>query len=213
MCLIRNWYEDHRFHPSCREIADAAGMSLETVYRRIRSFEKGYIQQPIGKERRIFVTEKGILYLAQRRFWQFFGKIFGHSAHEYWTRSGLTVRKQFVRMLRYRRSRWLAAKPVQNYSFIDPSWGKLYRFSCSQPECHRRSGTTSGLRMTPTGIFCEEHYMTLPVCRTPGCLEPATIDPDWNVLGYCRSCDPELAELPPPASPREFSSLFTLATE
>jgi hypothetical protein len=65
--------------------------------------------------------------------------------------------------------------------------------------------------MTPTGIFCERHYMTLPACRRPGCLEPATTDPDWNPGGFCRACDPEL-QATQLTKPRSFS-MISIATE
>jgi hypothetical protein len=146
--------------------------------------------------------ELGILTNATGRkwFWEVFRRNFGKEPLGYWQKHTRSLndaawrvwRWIFIKTLDIRWSNWSDAAPIDNGSFIDPDWGKLLFYSCSQPECHRRSGTAAGLRMTPTGIFCELHYLTLPTCRSPGCHEPATIDGEWNIGGFCRSCDPDL---------------------
>ncbi len=68
-----------------------------------------------------------------------------------------------------------------------PTTGKKefeHSWDCSHAYC-RAAVMDRELRELPSGVYCNEHYMSLPPCRHDGCLEPA-IDG-----GYCQDHMPK----------------------
>jgi hypothetical protein len=77
------------------------------------------------------------------------------------------------KLLEIRSAKW--AKTPGLEETIDPqSRGMLDQYRCSVHGCKSHD-----LKRMPGGIFCAQHYLTLPMCSKPGCYEPGTHD------GYC----------------------------
>ena len=85
--------------------------------------------------------------------------------------------------LSHRNENWLHAVLLKNRHLRGDKLVKAhFLFECSQPGCKEEEG----LRMTPSGIYCREHYLHLPSCsvrgppcaRSPACWAPRT--PRWG---------------------------------
>lgn len=85
-----------------------------------------------------------------------------------------------------RRVRWARAKKLVNepLAYFIKS-GRLcteWAFDCTVPHCT----AFNDLRLTPSGIWCREHYLNTPSCVL--CDEPVVLDSGWwpgNM--YCRN--------------------------
>jgi len=99
----------------------------------------------------------------------------------------------------YRLAQWARSPHIKNEKLdddpdytIDDIDDREWRYECSILHCR----SLNDLRMTPSGIFCEAHYLNwehedsdgtkLPyrVCSHPGCFEPVVTKTHPNVVGY-----------------------------
>ena len=101
--------------------------------------------------------------------------------------------KQLVHSVRniagYSRSqRWERSKPLKNEVIDTLTLGNgvtimVWCWECSQPHCREKYN----LRWTPSGVWCERHYKTMPGCLV--CGEPVIQDKRWfpEVNELCRN--------------------------
>ena len=87
----------------------------------------------------------------------------------------------------YRLEQWEEAEVIHNQALPSLAREKgIYLYDCSIPNCSAKRG----LRMTKTGIFCKDHFLTLPSCSEPGCMDPIIS----FRIGKCRDHDPILGQ-------------------
>ena len=101
-------------------------------------------------------------------------------------------------ILKYRLVRWLLSSPVMNI-VLHGQPKSIHLYECSFNSCTQKKL----LRMTPSGVYCEKHYICSPRCSTEHCYEPCIErldiksiagDADVNMGDWCRLCEPELAD-------------------
>lgn len=81
----------------------------------------------------------------------------------------------------YRNIQWNNSEPLRCKVFLDED-GKGQTVTCSIKYCQ----THHGLKRTPSGDFCQDHYLNGECCTYPGCLEPAA-SVDQNGKHRCRN--------------------------